>query len=62
MRGASSFSWAQEPARVIQICTRWPDEVLVVDEYGREMTGSEFMEALLVCPLWFTGSVGVAFS
>lgn len=59
---ASSFSWAQEPARVILACRQWPDETLVVDEYGRDYTGAEFLDAILVAPLWFTDRIGGIFS
>lgn len=60
--GASSFSWAQEPARVISICSRWPGELLVEDEYSETHTGADFLASMLRTPLWFVGSIGLYFS
>lgn len=60
--GASSFSWTQEPARVLLDCLRWPNESLVIDEYGRIYTGEEFLKMIFLVPLWFTESIGGVFS
>lgn len=58
----SSFSWAQEPDRVLAICQERPDEEIVVDEYGRALTGRAFAEMLAVnCPIQSTRSVGKDF-
>jgi hypothetical protein len=58
VRSCASFSWAQPAARVIEAC-RDSDEVLVVDEYGQDMTGREFFEMLEAnCPIRFTDSIG----
>lgn len=40
------FSWAQDPAGVLKTCKQNSDETLVVDEYGAEYTGEEFLEIL----------------
>jgi len=63
VRGASSFSWAQDPATVRSACLEHGDERLIVDEYGREMTCREFLAMLEAnCPLEFTDSIGSWFS
>lgn len=63
VQGAASFSWAQDPGRVRDICRQRPDEVLIVDEYGGDMTCAEFIGMLENnCPLEFTGSIGQYFS
>lgn len=60
--GSTSFNWAQEPARVIRLCLASPDADLVCDEYGMTLTGQRFLDLVLLAPLWFTDSVGKAFS
>lgn len=60
--GASSFSWAQEPARALRILLRFQHETLVRDEYDRTYTGKQFSDMLLLTPMWFTTSVGTFFS
>lgn len=60
--GASSFSWAQEPARVLHVCRRWPDAPLVRDGYDDQYTGAEFLDLILLIPMWWTTSIGTAFS
>ena len=60
--GASSFGWAQEPARVLSLCKLWPRAEFVVDEYGDVLTGREFFDIVLLCPLWWTDSIGQGFS
>lgn len=61
--GASSFSWAQDPAVVRRICEQRMDEVLIVDEYGRDSTGAAFLRMLRAnCPVEFTDSIGQQFS
>lgn len=58
-----SFTFAQEPARIISLCVRWPNEIFVEDEYCHKFTGEEFLkEILLLSPIWFTGQVGGYFS
>lgn len=48
VQGCSSFSWAQEPSKVRKRClklsSRW--RKIIVDEYGRKMTGRQFIEML----------------
>lgn len=60
--GASSFSWAQEPSRVLSIIARAPDLEIVIDEYGDKYTGLSFSEIVRFSPLWFTDSIGTCFS
>lgn len=63
IKGASSFSFAQDPERVYNICKMFPDEKIIEDEYGRQLTGQEFLNMLdNNCPIRFTDSVGVCFS
>ncbi len=60
---ACSFSWAQDPARVRDICDRNPFAPIVVDESGGEMECSDFLKMLKqTCPIEFTHSIGVPFS
>ncbi len=60
--GASSFSWAQEPARVLTIVSRHPETTIVRDEYDLPYTGAAFLGLILLIPLWFTESIGQSFS
>ena len=63
VRGASSFTWAQEPDDVLRTLRSWPDTEIVIDEYGRKMTGAEFTKMLdSNCPIRFTDSIGREFS
>lgn len=60
--GAASFTWAQNPKTVRRTCRKRRDEILIVDEYGRELTGTEFLAMLAAtCPIEFTDSIGVWF-
>lgn len=62
VRSCCSFSWAQDPAAVLAACHEGLDRTLVVDEYGRTMTGKEFGEMLVAnCPVQFS-SLGQWFS
>lgn len=59
----SSFSWAQEPASVRARCVKSKAKFLIVDEYGRGMSGKEFLAMLdSNCPVTFIGSIGKWFS
>ena len=60
VRSASSFLWAQEPARTIATLRQWPDGV-IVSEYEREYSASDFFDMLLLIPMWFTDQVGREF-
>jgi len=65
MRGCSSFTWSQEPDRVREKCLKFRNRFLrvVVDEYGRKMTGWEFVRMLDAnCPIQFTNLIGKEFS
>lgn len=63
VQSCASFSWAQPPEAVMKVCRRYPKRKLVVDEYGRQYTGWEFLEMLEHnCPIEFTDSIGVWFS
>ena len=63
VRGAASWSWAQDPKRVEEVCKERPDETLIEDEYGTEWTCRGFMEMLDAnCPIRFTDSIGQEFS
>lgn len=57
--GASSFSWAQTPSVVRARCEQHCDDELVSDEYGRRMTGGDFLRMLNSnCPIESTRFVG----
>src|SRR5574341_759441 len=57
--GAASFSWAVEPSVVRQRCEAGLDQKLVIDEYGRTLTGAEFLRMLKAnCPIEFTKMIG----
>lgn len=63
VRGTSSFTWAQEPAVVRRTCEERMDESIVVDEYGTEMTGREFLTMLRCnCAVEYLHLVGKWFS
>lgn len=63
VQGAASFSWAQDPDMVREVCKARPAEAIIEDEYGRALTGAEFLEMLAAnCPIEFTHFVGVVFS
>jgi hypothetical protein len=47
VNGTCSFSWANWPDTVYRIALTAPAEMpLVIDEYGRTMTGQEFLDML----------------
>ena len=61
VKSCSSFGWAQDPDMVRRIC-KGNDSPIIVDEYGREMTGVEFLEMLdYNCPIQHTKHLGVWF-
>ncbi len=58
----SSFSWAQDPAKAKEALGTRAEKVVVVDEYGREYTGRQFLGMLAAnCPVEFTHTLGVRF-
>jgi hypothetical protein len=58
-----SFTWAHSPERTISKCMQHPQDTLVVDEYGREYTGYQFLRMLECnCPIRYYGSIGRWFS
>lgn len=62
---ADRFSWAQDPAAVrTRIERDGVGEVMIVDEYGSELTGADFLRMIDKIPaaLVRTGSVGEWFS
>lgn len=60
VEGCSSFGWAQDPAEVRRRCEAGE---MVTDEYGRSMTGSEFLAMVDAnCPIQETHFVGRWFS
>ncbi len=60
---ASSFTWAQNPVQVRQMCERHMEEELIVDEYGRKLTCREFLLMLRMnCPIEFTQAIGECFN
>lgn len=55
----SSFTWAQHPEHVATRCEEHADEEVIVDEYGRRLTGRAFLDMLRSnCPLQFTDMIG----
>lgn len=62
VHGVCSFSWAQEKDPVVKACKEKPDEFIVVDEYGKGLTGAEFLQMLEAnCPIQFFDSIGRQF-
>lgn len=58
----SSFSWAQDPEKVIKACKENPDKKIIQDEYDREMTGHEFLDMIENnCMIRYTESIGKHF-
>lgn len=57
----SLFTWTQDPALVRSRCEQHPDRSLVKDEYGRELTGQDFLQKISECSLHITDSIGVDF-
>lgn len=64
VRTCSSFNWAQDPGWVLAklLALKNNSETVVIDEYEREYTAREFLEDLVICPMWFTNSVGTEFT
>lgn len=63
VRGCSSFTWVQDPLKTRDALCKYGSEPVLEDEYGRELTGPEFLEMLENnCPIEFTDMVGSAFS
>lgn len=63
VRGAASFSWAQDPEAVGAICEQRADEPIIEDEYGDPLTGREFLAMIRSnCPIQFTEMIGLEFS
>ena len=59
----SSFSWAQNPIDVMKICTDFPGDPDVINEYGDVMTNSEFIDMIIFnCPIIFKTNIGQWFS
>jgi hypothetical protein len=59
VRGCCSFSWAQDPEAVRRACAEHAAEPVVLDEYGRTMTGGEFLAMLDAnCPIQYRDSIG----
>lgn len=57
--GASSFSYAQKPKLVEQICQEFSGEKVVENEYGKRFTGAEFLQMLDTnCPIRFIRFIG----
>lgn len=46
--GRIGFIWTQEKEKVLAICDRWPNLVMAVDEYGKELDGRQ-LKRLLEC-------------
>lgn len=57
-----TFLWAVSPWDVRHICLSNPDEVLIIDEYGRGYTGHEFTVVLQGCAFHNTECIGENFS
>lgn len=63
VRGTSSFTWAQDPSVVHRTCEAHMDEPVIVDEYGRAVTGREFIAMIRCnCGVEFTDYIGQSFS
>lgn len=54
-----SFSWAQPPDKFREFVETRADQIIVKDEYGRELTGQQFLTMLACnCPVELTHFVG----
>jgi hypothetical protein len=62
VRSCASFSWAQHPNPVRAACVDQPNDMIIEDEYGREYTGQQMLDLLVLCPLQFEHSIGERFS
>lgn len=63
VEGTCSFSWANWPDEVYHIARQAPAELpLVIDEYGRTMTGQEFLTMLRANVSLTRMSIGQMFS
>lgn len=51
VRSCCSFGWAQDPDEVKRRCEVDLDTPIIVDEYGREYTGRQFLDVLVFCPV-----------
>ena len=62
--GGSSmvFTWAQEATATEGICSQHEDEPLVIDEYGRVLTGRQFKDVVSECAFSDTEAIGEWFS
>jgi hypothetical protein len=62
VKTVSSFSWATIPYEFINWVSDRVLEKCIVDEYGRELTGDQFLGMLNYnCPIRFYNSIGVEF-
>lgn len=60
--GASSFSFAIEPADVVETCKEFLGQKIIKNEYGDTFTGSEFLTMIDAnCPIRFTKNIGIEF-
>jgi len=58
-----SFTWAENPDEIKNFCKKNLDKNIVVNEYGEEFTGKQFLEEeLIICPIEFTHLIGEEFS
>lgn len=63
VRGASSFTWAQDPLFVRETCRIFATKPMIRDEYRRIFLCAEFIEMLRVqCPIEHVRSIGQYFS
>lgn len=62
-KSSAVFYWAQEPRIVRRVCELRPDDHVIVDEYGREWTGQEFLDMVAAySDKWYHESIGTWFS
>lgn len=63
VRSCASFSWAQDHIQVLETCNKNLDTQIIADEYGRKLTGKEFIDMLATnCPIEYFTSVGKQFA
>lgn len=56
-----SFSWDINPDAVKERCNKNLNKNVIIDEYNKEYTGSEFIKILERCKIQFTDSIGTNF-
>lgn len=60
--GKIGFTWAQDRAGVVTVCSQHMEEEIIVDEYRRPITGAQFLEMLSIVIKEDNSHIGTWFS